>query len=104
MEFNEYRQQLEQLDCEFHEFEKRANGREWTLEQEALAYITEASAVGREIMAQDRILPEEVYDKNELGMKLAQNIAWIFAIAKHTDIDLVQELDQLLIGIKVGEK
>lgn len=104
MEFNEYRLQLEQLDHEFHDYEKRVNGKEWTLEQEALTYMTDAASVGREIMAQEHILPDEVYDETELSEKLAQNMAWIFAIAKHKDIDLEQALNELLVDTNVGEE
>lgn len=98
MEFNEYLEQFSQLDDEFHDYEMKTKGKEWSLEQETLAYLTEAGAVGREVIANEGILPEEVYDEDTLGEKLAQNIWWLTVIAKHKRIDLNLELNKLLEG------
>ena len=96
MEFNKYMEQLNQLAQEHRDYKKKTTGKSWTIEQDTLAYMTDAAAIGREVMADKNIFAEEVFDKKTLGNKLAQNIWWLAVIAKHADIDLEKELQQYL--------
>lgn len=98
MELKKYLAQLSQLDEEMHQYERQQNGRQWTIEEETLTYLADAGTIGTEIMAQSKSLPEEVYDKDNLGYHLAKNIWWLATIAKHQDIDLEKELQKLLVG------
>lgn len=98
MELKEYLTQLSQLDEAAHQYELQQNGKEWTIEEETLTYLADAGTIGREIMAQSKSLPEEVYDKDTLGHQLAQNLWWLAVIAKHQDIDLEAELQKFLVG------
>lgn len=38
----------------YHQLEIRQNGNEWTLEQDALAYLTDAGLIGRDVMSHQK--------------------------------------------------
>ncbi|HEX7869820.1 MAG TPA: MazG-like protein [Chryseobacterium sp.] len=79
----------------YHEIEIQQNGSEWTLEQDALAYLTDAGLVGRNIMSHEKTW--SIKDSNaELEHKLGENIWWLIVLADRTGIDMKEALDKFL--------
>ncbi|GEN73770.1 MazG-like protein [Chryseobacterium lathyri] len=79
----------------YHELERQHNGTEWTLEEDALAYLTDAGLVGRDIMShQKRWLKKD--SAAELEHKLGENIWWLIVLADRTGIDIKVALEQFL--------
>ncbi|NML70573.1 MazG-like protein [Chryseobacterium sp. RP-3-3] len=79
----------------YHELERQHHGTEWTLEEDALAYLTDAGLVGRDIMShQKRWLKKD--SAAELEHKLGENIWWLIVLADRTGIDIKEALDQFL--------
>lgn len=79
----------------YHELERRQHGTEWTLEEDALAYLTDAGLIGRDIMShQKRWLKKD--SAAELEHKLGENIWWLIVLADRTGIDIKEALDQFL--------
>ncbi|MDN5395863.1 MAG: MazG-like protein [Chryseobacterium sp.] len=79
----------------YHELERQHHGTEWTLEEDALAYLTDAGLVGRDIMShQKRWLKKD--SATELEHKLGENIWWLIVLADRTGIDIKEALDQFL--------
>ncbi|KQS89804.1 hypothetical protein [Chryseobacterium sp. Leaf394] len=79
----------------YHELEVQQNGKEWTLEQDALAYLTDAGLVGRDVMSHETAWPKK-NSAEELEHKLGENIWWLIVLADRTGIDIKEALDKFL--------
>lgn len=80
---------------QYHELERQHHGTVWTLEEDALAYLTDAGLVGRDIMShQKRWLKKD--SAAELEHKLGENIWWPIVLADRTGIDIKEALEQFL--------
>lgn len=60
----------------YHELEMQHHGIEWTVEEDALAYLTDAALVGRNTMSQQGRWPKTGV-QSELEHKLGENIWWL---------------------------
>ncbi|MDC8101244.1 MazG-like protein [Chryseobacterium rhizosphaerae] len=79
----------------YHQLEIQHHGTEWTLEEDALAYLTDAGLVGRNIMShQKRWLKKD--SAAELEDKLGENIWWLIVLADRTGIDMKEALENFL--------
>lgn len=79
----------------YHELEVQHHGSEWSAEEDALAFLTDAGLVGRNIMAQQQRWPK-ANSQSELEHKLAESIWWLIVLAKRTDIDIKEAMDNFL--------
>lgn len=79
----------------YHELEIKQNGTEWTLEQDALAYLTDAGLVGRNVMSHEKTWSKK-NSAEELEHKLGENIWWLIILADRTGIDMKEALDKFL--------
>ena len=79
----------------YHELEVQQNGSEWTLEQDVLAYLTDAGLVGRNVMSHEKTWSKQ-NSATELEHKLGENIWWLIILADRTGIDIKEALDQFL--------
>lgn len=85
--------QIRQL---YHRLERRYHEQEWTVEEDALAFLTDAGLVGRLTMSQQgrwRVPGETV---PELEHKLGECIWWLIVLADRMDIDIGEALDRFL--------
>ncbi|ASK30082.1 MazG-like protein [Chryseobacterium sp. T16E-39] len=79
----------------YHLLEKQHNGSEWTLEQDVLAYLTDAALIGRDVMSHEKTwLKKE--SAAELEHKLGENIWWLIILADRTGIDIKDALEKFL--------
>lgn len=79
----------------YHELEVQQNGKEWTLEQDALAYLSDAGLVGRNVMSHEKTWSKK-NAAEELEHKLGENIWWLIVLADRTGIDMKEALDKFL--------
>lgn len=79
----------------YHELERQQNGNQWTLEQDALAYLTDAGLVGRNVMSHEKTWSKK-NSTEELEHKLGENFWWLIVLADRTGIDIKEALDQFL--------
>ena len=79
----------------YHELERQHHGTEWTLEEDALAYLTDAGLVGRDIMSHQKRWLKKDSDA-ELKHKLGENIWWLIVLADRSGIDIKDALDEFL--------
>ncbi|KPH15211.1 MazG-like protein [Chryseobacterium sp. ERMR1:04] len=79
----------------YHQLEIQQNGKEWILEQDALAYLTDAGLVGRNIMSHEKTWTK-ANSREELEHKLGENIWWLIILADRTGIDMKEALDKFL--------
>jgi NTP pyrophosphatase (non-canonical NTP hydrolase) len=83
------------LRKKYHELETQHHGSEWTVEEDALAFLTDAGLVGRNIMSQQQRWPK-ANSQAELEHKLGENIWWLIVLANRTDIDIKEAVGNFL--------
>jgi NTP pyrophosphatase (non-canonical NTP hydrolase) len=79
----------------YHELEVQHHGSEWSVEEDALAFLTDAGLVGRNIMSQQQRWPK-ADSQSELEHKLGESIWWLIVLAKRTDIDIKTAMENFL--------
>lgn len=84
-----------EIRAKYHELERKQNGKEWTLEQDALAYLTDAGLVGRNVMSHQNTW-KKTDSVAELEHKLGENIWWLITLADRTGIDIKVALEKFL--------
>jgi len=84
-----------EIRTKYHELEIQQNGSEWTLEQDALAYLPDAGLVGRNVMSHEKTWSKQ-NSESELEHKLGENIWWLIVLADRTGIDIKEALNKFL--------
>lgn len=79
----------------YHELEMTHHGSEWTVEEDALAYLTDAGLVGRNIMAQQQRWPKSGSEA-DLEHKLGENIWWLIVLAERSCINIQDAVNNFL--------
>lgn len=80
----------------YHELELTHHGSEWTVEEDALAFLTDAGLVGRLTMSQQGRWPKGGDTDKELLHKLGESIWWLIILADRMDIDIKVALEGFL--------
>ncbi|WP_026632182.1 hypothetical protein [Dyadobacter alkalitolerans] len=80
----------------YHKLELEHHGSEWSVEEDALAFLTDAGLVGRLTMAQQGRWPKGDRPENELSHKLGESIWWLIILADRMNIDIKTSLDDFL--------
>jgi NTP pyrophosphatase (non-canonical NTP hydrolase) len=83
------------LRKKYHELETSHHGSEWTVEEDALAFLTDAALVGRLTMSQQQRWPKANTDA-ELQHKLGESIWWLIVLADRMNIDIKQATEAFL--------
>lgn len=79
----------------YHELEVANHGTEWSVEEDALAFLSDAGLVGRHTMSQQGRWPHSKTD-SELKHKLGECIWWLTVLAERMDIDINDATEQFL--------
>ncbi|RBQ03027.1 MazG-like protein [Pedobacter miscanthi] len=72
----------------YHELERQHHGSEWTVEEDALAFLTDAGLVGRLTMSQQGRWPKGEQTIPELEHKLGECIWWLTVLANRMNLDI----------------
>lgn len=80
----------------YHQLEREHHGSEWTVEEDALAFLTDAGLVGRLTMSQQGRWPSGNNTQAELEHKLGESIWWLIVLADRMEIDIEEALGQFL--------
>ena len=84
-----------ELRKKYHELELQHHGSNWSVEEDALAYLTDAGLVGRNIMSEQQRWPK-ANSAAELSHKLGENIWWLIVLADRSGIDIKEALEGFL--------
>lgn len=79
----------------YHELELAYHGSEWTVEEDALAFLTDAGLVGRLTMSQQGRWPKADTDE-ELRYKLGESIWWLTVLAERMNINIEEAAENFL--------
>jgi len=80
----------------YHELELQHHGSEWTVEEDALAFLTDAGLVGRLTMSQQGRWPKGEQTVPELEHKLGECIWWLTVLADRMDVDINEATSKFL--------
>ena len=103
LNFEQLKERSLKIRQRYHELELNHHGSEWTVEEDALAYLTDAGLVGRNIMSQQKRWPKDGSEA-ELKHKIGENIWWLIVLAERSEIDIREALDQFLSKTNAGLK
>ena len=78
----------------YHNLEDKYHGLRWSIEEDALAFLTDASLVGRYTMSKENRWPSD-YD-NELSYKIGESVWWLCIIAERQGIKFEDCLNEFL--------
>lgn len=93
--FDEIIQRSLELRKKYHQLELQHHKSEWSVEEDALAYLTDAALVGRNIMSQQQRWPK-TNSQAELNHKLGENIWWLIVLAERSGIDIKESIESFL--------
>lgn len=93
--FDEIINRALEIRKKYHKLEAEHHGNEWTIEEDALAFLTDAGLVGRNIMSQQQRWPK-ANSQSELEHKLGESIWWLIVLANRTDIDIKEAVANFL--------
>lgn len=79
----------------YHELELTHHGSEWTIEEDALAFLTDAGLVGRHVMSQQGRWPKSNTEE-ELKHKIGESIWWLTVLAERMNIDIEEATEEFL--------
>lgn len=79
----------------YHQLEKEHHGSEWTVEEDALAYLTDAGLIGRNIMSEQKRWPKEGAQQ-ELAHKLGENVWWLVILAERSGINFKDAVESFI--------
>ena len=80
----------------YHKLERRYHEKEWTVEEDALAFLTDAGLVGRLTMSHEERWPIEGDTVSQLEHKLGECIWWLIILAERMNIDISEALEKFL--------
>jgi hypothetical protein len=95
LKLNDVISRAEQIRELYHQLELAHHGSEWTVEEDVLAFLTDAGLIGRLSMSQQGRWPKENTEE-QLSHKLGECIWWLIIIANRTGIDINGALDGFL--------
>lgn len=84
----------------YHKLEEKHHASPWSIEEDALAFLTDAGRVGRLTMAQQQRWPIAGNEVEELEHKLSECIWWVIVLAERMDIDISHSLEQFLTKLE----
>lgn len=93
--FNEIIERSKRLREVYHQLERQHHGSEWTVAEDALAFLSDAGLVGRHTMSQQERWPAANTD-TELEHKLGECIWWLVVLADRMNIDIQEATDKFL--------
>ena len=96
LDFNEAIKRSIKLREIYHQLEKQHHEKEWTVEEDALAFLTDAGLVGRLTMAQQGRWPTDEDPVPELEHKLAECVWWLIILAERMNINISEALEKFL--------
>lgn len=96
LNLKELAQRSKNIRKNYHNLEKQYHGSEWTVEEDALAFLTDAGLVGRLTMSQQGRWPKADENNAELTHKLGECIWWITVLAQRMDIDIEDAVQNFL--------
>lgn len=96
MEFKQAIDQSIEIRKAYHQLERMHHGSEWSVQEDALAFLTDAALIGRLTMAHEERWPVGNDPESELTHKIGESIWWLIVLAERMGIDSNGALEKFL--------
>ena len=93
--FEQLKERSLKIRKRYHELELTHHGSEWTIEEDALAFLTDAGLVGRHVMSQQGRWPK-ANTEQELKHKIGESIWGLTVLAERMNIDIEKATEEFL--------
>lgn len=80
----------------YHRLEQQHHGTQWSVEEAALAFLTDAGLVGRLTMSEQKRWPKGGDTRSELQHKLSECIWWLIILAERMEVDISESMEVFL--------
>ena len=95
MDIKQVVQRSKKIRAAYHQLEQQHHGSEWTVEEDALAFLTDAGLIGRHTMSQQERWPAKNTNA-ELEHKLGECIWWLTILADRMNLDIEEAIEKFL--------
>lgn len=96
MNFKEATERSKNIRELYHKLELTHHGSKWSVEEDALAFLTDAGLVGRLTMSQQGRWPVQGNTQEELSHKLGECIWWLITLSDRMNIDAEAAVGEFL--------
>jgi hypothetical protein len=96
MDLSEVGEKSVQIRELYHGLERELHGSEWSVEEDALAFLTDAGLVGRYAMASEGRWPSE--DADLLPSKIGECVWWLAVLAERTGLSFDECVETFVEG------
>ena len=94
MDLKDVSAQSAEIRSRYHDLERQIHGSVWSVEEDALAFLTDAGLVGRFTMDNQGRWPSE--DKELLPSKIGECVWWLAVLAERMELDFADCVEQFL--------
>lgn len=94
MELQEVSERSAAIRKAYHALEREYHVSEWSAEEDALAFLTDAGMVGRLTMSHEGRWPSDAEDR--LPSKIGECVWWLAALADRAGLDFAECVQQFL--------
>ncbi|KUJ61020.1 30S ribosomal protein S15 [Flavobacteriaceae bacterium CRH] len=95
LNFEELKERSLKIRARYHELELTHHGSEWTIEEDALAFLTDAGLVARNVMSQQGRWPK-ANTEEELKHKIGESVWWLTVLAERMNINIEEVTEEFL--------
>lgn len=95
LNFEQLKEHSLEIRKRYHELELAHHGSEWSVEEDALAFLTDAGLVGRHVMSQQGRWPKSNTEE-ELKHKIGESIWWLIVLAERMNINIAAVTEEFL--------
>jgi len=96
LNFGEVVERSVQIRESYHRLERQHQEKQWSVAEDALAFLTDAGLVGRLTMSQQGRWPTDEEPVPQLEHKLGECIWWLIILAERMNIDASKALENFL--------
>lgn len=100
MDFQQIIARSQAIREKYHQLERQHHQNEWSVIEDALAFLTDAGLIGRLTMSQQERWVSNKPVTPELEHKFAECIWWISVLSTRMEIDLEKAVDTFLSNME----
>ncbi|MDY6207170.1 MAG: MazG-like protein [Prevotella sp.] len=94
MDLREVEDKSAKIRKAYQKLEQKYHGSIWSIEEDALAFLTDAGIVGRLVMSQQGRWPSE--NEKDLPSKIGECVWWLAVLSKRMKLDFNQCVESFL--------
>lgn len=94
MELREVSKLSSEIRDQYHDLEREYHGSEWSAEEDALAFLTDAGLVGRLVMDNQGRWPDQ--EPEQLPSKIGECVWWLAVLAERTGMNFSDCVEEFL--------